>query len=281
VNTEKNKEQEYVTGLELFLDVSHEDILTPEAIIAQLPAFAPDFLKNIKDLKTLRILDIGAGNGKKAIYLAKNFQEKHPHLQIIIDCLEPKLEQRESLVKNYQNTPFLGEVFADTLENANFSKTYNLVIVLHSLYEFPRTSQNQILSLERLKEIISPHGCCVIAIEHPEGDFQKMKRELYPIFGKKSPLSLSLVTSTLAMANLSYQVGNIIDYNSPLDYLLKLPEAEIGKQLAFLFSASLIDYPLKDQQYEIVGQWVKNNQQVKDELIYLHTPDILVWIYPQ
>jgi SAM-dependent methyltransferase len=280
MNTEKGKEQEYVTGLELFLDASHEDILTPEAIIEQLPKFAPDFLKNLKDLETLTILDIGSGNGQKAIYLAQKLQEKNPHLQIIIDSLEPKLEQREHLAKNYQNTPFLGQVFDATLANANFCKSYELVIILHSLYEFPRDVQNQILSLDRLKQIISPHGCCVIAIEHPEGDFQKMKRELYPNFGKKIPLSLPLVTTTLEAAKFSYQIGDIIDYNSPLNHLLHLSEAEIGQKLAFLFSESLLDYPLKDEQYTIVGQWVKNNQRVQDELIYLHTPDILIWVYP-
>jgi SAM-dependent methyltransferase len=277
----ESKEQEYVTGLELYLDVSHEDILIAEAILEQMPQFVPNFLQKLKDLETLTILDVGSGNGLKAIYLAQQLQRKNAHIRIIIDSIEPKREQGKKLCQNYQKTSFFGELFTDTLENAKLSKSYDLVIILHSLYEFPRDSQNQILSLNRLKEIVSPHGCGVIAIEAPEGDFQKMKRELYPRFGKKEHLSLSIVTNTLEKGQIPFQIGNLIDYNSPLNHLLDLSEAEIGKQLAFLFSDSLLDVPLKDEQYKIVGQWVKNNQRVQNELSNLHTPDILVWLYPQ
>ncbi|MBD2665333.1 class I SAM-dependent methyltransferase [Richelia sinica] len=275
------KEQEYVAGLELFLGVSHEDILTPEAIIEQLPKFAPDFLKHLQNLETQKILDVGSGNGNKAIYLARKLRENFPQLQIIIDSLEPKLEQQKKLFQNYRSTSFLGQVFAQTLASASLSTSYDLVIVLHSLYEFPRGTDEEILSLERLQEIMAPHGCCVIATEHPDGDFQKMKRELYPKFGKKSPLSLSLIVANLEKAQISYQIGDIIDYNSPLNHLLELSDNEIGKQLAFLFSDSLEDDPLKNEQYTIVGQWVRHNHRVEDELVYLHTPDVLVWIYPR
>ena len=274
------QQEEYVTGLEAFLDSSEEDRLIEEAIVKQLPSFAPELCNYMQNGEGIRILDVGSGNGQKAIFLAKVITTKKQNINIVIDSLEPKEEQRKHLYERYANTHFMGRVFNDTLAKANFGWLYDLVIILHSLYEFYRDSQGKILSLDRLGKIMFPHGCAVIAIEHPDGDFQRMKKALYPQFGKMPAVSLSIICETLAAANIPYQVGEIIDYNFPINDILALPEEEIGKHLAFLFATSLSEPNLTEEQYQIIGEWVKSNKRIDGESFYLHTPDILIWIYP-
>jgi len=145
--------------------------------------------------------------------LSRFFTIDNPHLKITIDAIEPKLEQVEHLRENYKNTNFLGAIFTDTLGNALLEGKYDLVLILHSLYEFPRTIDDYILSLDRISKILANDGWGVIAIESPEGEFQKMKRELYPRFQKRQHLSLSLVTNTLDKIKIPYRLGELIEYN--------------------------------------------------------------------
>lgn len=273
-------EKEYVEGLEHFLESSGEDTADIDGILEQFPDFAGSTLENLKSKGSGRILDIGSGNGAKAIHLAHALQGLG--IDVVIDSLEPKAEQREGLTKNYQGEDqrFFGTVSGQPLGEIQLDKKYDLALAIHSLYEFPRDEKEGLLSLDSLGNIVSDQGAGVIVVEHPEGDFQRMKRELYPAFGKKAPVSQSVVTKSLEAAGVPYKVGGKIEFKFSLNEMLDKPEYEIGKAMAFLFSDSLSDQSLTENDFQTIGRWVKENVRRDDEgSPYLWTPDIAIWTF--
>lgn len=274
------RENDYVEGLEHFLALSGEDTFDIDSILKQLPTYAGSTLSDLQSKGSGRVLDIGSGNGAKAIYLARRLQDLN--IRIVVDSLEPKAEQRARLAENYQGETkhFLGAVFGKTLGEIQISETYDLALAIHSLYEFPRNDEGDILSLDSLGYIISERGAGIVIIEHPEGDFQRMKRELYPFFGKKLPVSQHILIKSLKTARIPYKIGDTIEGRFCLDRLINAQENQIGKIMSFLFSQSLDDQSLTDDGYCTVGRWVKNNaRHDKRNHSYLWTPDISVWTY--
>lgn len=281
-NPEKEvfKHYEYVESLEHFLESSGEDTVDVDGILHQLPSSARLAFENLKSKGSGRVLDIGSGNGEKAIYLAHKLQELG--INIVVDSIEPKAEQRDSLARNYQNEnqKFFGTVSEQTLGEIKLDRKYDLALVIHSLYEFPRDEEGKILSLDSLGNLVSDQGAGVIVIEHPEGDFQKMKHELYPAFGKKMPVSQNVVVESLEAAGVPYKVGDKIEFRFPLDTIINKQEFEIGKAMAFLFSESLENQSLTESNYQAIGQWVKKNVRRDDKShSYLWTPDICIWTF--
>lgn len=273
-------EKEYVESLARFLTFSCEDKIVIDGILKQLPAYASSTLEDLRLKGYGRIIDIGSGNGAKAIYLAHRLRDLG--INVIIDSLEPKAEQRARLAENYQgeNINFLGAVYGITLGDIQISGTYDLVLVIHSLYEFPRNHEGEISSLGSLGHMISERGAGILIIEHPEGDLQKMKRELYPSFGKKMPISRDILLRSLQTACIPYTLGDTIEVTFYLDKIINEHDAKIGKTMSFLFSDSLDDRSLTDNEYCTVGRWVKANaRHDKKNHAYLWTPDGCVWIY--
>ena len=87
---------------------SREDRINVDAILSQMPKYTP--FEEMRQKKVFRILDIGSGNGAKAIYLAKCLARQG--FWVKVDSIEPKKEQREHLFVNYLNEPhFMGQVF--------------------------------------------------------------------------------------------------------------------------------------------------------------------------
>ena len=273
-------EKEYVEGLEHFLESSGEDTADIDGILEQFPIFAGPTLENLKSKGSGRILDIGSGNGAKAIHLARALQGLG--IEVMGDSREPKAEQREGLARNYQgeNQKFFGTASEQSLGEIQLDKKYDLALAIHSLYEFPRDGEEGLLSFDSLGDIVSDQGAGVIVIEHPEGDFQRMKHELYPTFGKKLPVSQSVVTKSLEAADVPYKVGEKIEFKFSLNEIINKPESEIGKTMAFLFSDSLSDQSLTENDFQTIGRWVKGNVRRDDEgNSYLWTPDIAIWTF--
>lgn len=274
------RENEYVEGLEHFLAFSGEDTADVDSILEQLPTYAGSTLADLQSKGSGRVLDIGSGNGAKAIYLARRLQDLN--ISIVVDSLEPKARQRARLAENYQgeNKQFLGAVSEKTLGEIKTSETYDLALAIHSLYEFPRNNEGDILSLHSLSYIISERGAGIFIIEHPEGDFQRMKRAIYPSFGKRLPVSQNILVKSLNTARIPYKIGDTIEGRFCLDRIIDAQEDKIGKIMSFLFSQSLDDQSLTDDGYCTVGRWVKNNaRHDKRNHSYLWTPDISVWTY--
>lgn len=273
-------EKDYVDSLEYFLASSGEDTVDFDGILEQLPIYAESTLEFLKAKRFGRVLDIDSGNGAKAIYLAHRLQELD--ISVVIDSMEPKAEQRALLAKNYQgkNQQFLGTVFGKTFQEIKAGSKYDLTIAIHSLYEFPRNEEGELLSLDLLDYIITERGAGVIIIEHPHGDFQKIKRELYPVFGKRPPISQDIVVRSLERVRIPYNIGDTIECRFSIERIMNDGEAKIGKMMSFLFSESLDDEPLTDHEYRTIGRWVKTNaRQDKENRSYLWTPNSSVWTY--
>jgi SAM-dependent methyltransferase len=273
-------ETEYVEGLEGFLESSAEDAVDIDGILEQFPTFAGSTFNDLKSRGSGRVLDIGSGNGAKAINFARKLFDLD--VSVVVDSVEPKAKQRECLVKNYQgeNKEFFGFVFDKPFDETTITRRYDFVLVIHSLYEFPRNEYGEILSLNLLDKTMSEGGAGVIIIEHPDGDLQRMKREMYPLFEKKSPVSQDLVTRCLEKSHIPFKVGGKIEFSFSLDSIINNREDDIGKALSFLFSDSLDNRCLTSREFAAIGQWIKRNVRVDyKNNSYLLTPDISIWIF--
>ena len=275
----ENQEEEYVSSLEDFLEASREDVVDVDGILAQLPIYAYPLLQTLKDKGSGRVIDIGSGNGAKAIYLARKLQQMG--IEVTVDLIEPKAEQIKRLVHNYrgEKQKYLGNIYQSTLGELQLDAHYDLALVIHSLYEFPRDNDETILSLDRLGQLVSVYGSGVIITEDSEGDFQKMKRELYPALGKKDPLDSDIIARTLEKFGIPFRVGDKIESQFNLDSFIDKSPIEIGKNMAFLFSDSLDDESLHEASYVQIGEWVKENIRQSNGHSYLWTPDITLWTF--
>lgn len=273
-----NRNQKICKTLENFLETSIEDILDIDGIWRQLPIYAKPFLEQLKKKGAIRVLDIGSGNGAKSIYLAKRFHEIG--FKVTIDSIEPKTNEIKKLIQNYrgENQKYLGRIYQTTLGNVQLDEKYDLVLAIHSLYQFPRDFENNILFLEKIGQLVSEHGAGIIISNSSEGDMHKLKRELYAV-RKQDPLSPGMIARTLEQANVPYRVGKTIEVEFSLDGIIDQSEAEIGKSMAFLFSDSLDDEPLEKSYYVEIGQWVRKNMRYKNGFFYLSAPDITFWTY--
>jgi SAM-dependent methyltransferase len=275
-----NCQKEYVEDLEYFLKFSSEDTVDVNGILKQFPGYAGRTLESLKSRGSGRILDIGSGNGAKAIYLARRLHGLG--VSVVIDSIEPKTEQRGHLLEHYagDNLKFRGKISDKTLAGAGVKEEYDIVLVIHVLYEFPRAKDDTIISLDMLGRAVTPDGAGIIIIEHPDGDFQRMKRELYPRLGKKAPVSLDLVLKTLKKSKIPHKLGEEIDFKFSLDKIIDKTPAEIGKEMSFLFSDSLEERPMGESEHQLIGSWAKDNARSGSKgHRYLFTPDIAVWTF--
>jgi len=279
MDEKQSAEKEYVEGLECFLEASHEDSVNIDGLLEQLPHFADATLARLKERGSGLVLDIGAGNGAKASYLARRLEKLG--VRVLVHSIEPKAEQRARIEQHYQgeNRRFFGAVQPLPLEEAPDHERYDLILLIHSLYEFPMASDGIIPSLAALRKLIAENGVASIIIEHPDGDFQRMKREFYPSLGKNFPVSLQTVERTLASFGFPYAVGNPIDFSFDMTAVIDRTDAEIGHVLSFLFSDSLNAEPLRQKDLEHIGSWARANaRKTRDGRCALWTPDIVIWV---
>jgi hypothetical protein len=274
-------EKEYVDGLEHFLDASHEDEADIEGLWAQFPRFAPQTWAHLKKVGLCSMLDVGAGNGAKAVALAQKLNVAEVAVQV--HSIEPRAEQRAHLLETHRRLGncFLGKVHDRPVGEAGAVGTHDLVLLIHSLYEFPRHKDGSIASLDVLPHLMTDNGVAVVMIEHPEGDFQKMKRALYPFLGKMAPVSKAALEATLRRLDLRHDIGDIIKFNFDLNDVMDQELEDIGHVMAFLFSDSLDDGLLGVDALRLIGQWiVENARWSAEEGYHLWTPDLAVWVHP-
>jgi len=277
-NTDKSKTEEegYVASLEYFLMQSNEDTHNIDVIIDDVQSHLN---KRAHELASqVRILDIGSGNGAKTFYLIE--QLRRLGFNPSLDVIEPKTTQRHHLIAKHQELPYpcLNNIYsqpltADPWHEIDTSKSYDLVLLLHSLYEFSRNQQEIVEPLKHLKGLLASNGLGLIINEHPEGDFQRLKRMFYPSVGNNVPLDVSMILKTLDYFELSGKLGKKINYQFDICELLNCNEAEIGHNLSFLFSTNLLGKKLTDRQAAEIGRWIKN--EAKHQSLY--TPDQVIW----
>ncbi len=269
----------YVGALENYLAETGEDELDVEGIIEQIPVSAPELHSKIEARRLISVLDVGSGNGKKGLNLARWLDERG--VVVRMDCVEPKSEQRDRLIENHQvfDYRYLGRVFPTTFDNADLRNRYDLVLLLHSLYEFPK-QEGIIQGLERLSRIQNARGAGVVIIESQNADFERMKNALCPRFGEMRQVSKKDVLNTFQALGIKYWVGEDINFTLPLYGLDKTSDLNIGKGFDFLFSHSIEGSGLKKSDYEMIGKWIKENARVGNSgSRYLDVSDSCIWFY--
>ncbi|MCP3941743.1 MAG: class I SAM-dependent methyltransferase [Desulfobacteraceae bacterium] len=273
----KNQEK-YIASLENFLEHSNEDKTDIDGVFKQLPFGTIDKLQGQKNIK---ILDVGSGNGAKAIYFADLFFKKG--LDVRIDSLEPRAKQRHKLRIKHENEgkQYAGQIYPTTLGQAKISKTYDFVLLIHSLYEFPRNDDGTIDCLDNIPRLLKPHGLGIIIIEDADGDFQKLKNRFYPALGKKSPVSERIIIQTLESQGIKYKKGGRIDFEFSLGDIASITDHELGKNMEFLFSDTLTNSFLSGSELSDIGIWVKKHahHDGDSKSTFLRTPDTVFWIY--
>ncbi len=270
-------EREYVEGLESFLQASNEDEADINAIVAQMPNYSPDFYQRVIKRDNMRILDVGSGNGAKAIRLGRWFLSKG--CRVRIDSIEPKEEQRKKLLQNYSmNQDIFGRVYPLTFNQIPLGRDFDLVLFIHSLYEFPRNRDGTIDGLGKLREVTKDDGVGVIVTEHKDGDFRKIKNKLYPCFGLDEPVNEMVIERTLEACKLRYRKGEKVEFKFDLGQQID-SDYGLGKSLGFLFSDSLEGRSFSKEEYIKIGEIVRKNLRRNGNDYHLNTEDLIIWVY--
>lgn len=284
-------QKQYVEGLEAFFAASNENMKDVDGIIKQMPEYAPRVWERIQGGEQLRILDVGSGNGEKSLLLGEEIRERWK-VKPQIDFIEPTSEQRLRLLRRLigfaeQGIIYNGTVFSATLHDfkSQDNRKYDVVLFLHSLYQFPKDKDGIISDLGKVKDLVSEDGSAIAVLEDYEADFQRMKRELYPIFGRTNLISIYDVERSFQSAGFSVKRGNKIDVKLSLDKLhdfKNIGDLELGTILGFLFSTGLHEHDLTEEQYAKVGRWVRANlKSDQSDGNYLDSANAVLWVYPK
>ncbi len=275
-----NQDRAYVPSLEDYLQSSSEDLLDAEHVFTQLQTLPFDFLTHWKGMKSITMLDIGAGNGVKALNLAKAIEREG--IRVRIDSIEPNADQLRTLKQQHarENGKYLGQIYETTLAEANLSGQYDIVIVFHSLYQFPRNPDDTIDGLEKAHSALKEEGLGVVINEFSLKDtFQKMKHELYPRFRMRTPVSEKVIQKSFAHHQIPCQVAKAFQFKYWLGNISAKSDLELGQALDFLLSERLDSEPLSENEYAQVGRWVRQ-QAYYDEASqrhYLSNWHVLIW----
>ncbi len=274
---ERENEKRYMKGVTAFLQITGEDALDVDGVLSQLPTHYPYFIPLLKRKKKIKILNVGSGNWGKPLYLARRLKEMG--ITAVVDFIEPKLEQRRKLLENFEgeNSEHFGRIYPKTVEDAEGNCEYDIITALHTLYESPRGRDGAISILKKIGSFLAEDGLCIFIVEDSRGDFQKMKKALYPSFGKREPVSREILEKSLKKEKITYQVGKPIEFKFNLDKWGGANEEELGEHMGFLFSDSLDCPPLNPQECKTVGKWVRKNARKDGKSEYLWTPDIVIW----
>jgi SAM-dependent methyltransferase len=274
---ERENEKKYMKGVTAFLQITDEDAFDVDGILNQLSSYDPGFIPLLKKKKEIRILNVGSGNWGKPLYLARKLKEMG--IMAVVDFIEPKLEQRRKLLENFEgeNSGHFGRVYPKTIEDAECHCEYDIVTALHTLYESPRNKDLTVSTLKKITSHLAEDGLCILIVEDSAGDFQKMKKELYPSFGKRAPVSRELLEKGLKKEKIPYKVGKPIEFNFNLDKWKGASDEELGEHMGFLFSDSVDCPQLNAQECKVVGKWVRKNTRRNWKNEYLWTPDIIIW----
>ncbi|MEK6891509.1 MAG: methyltransferase domain-containing protein [Nanoarchaeota archaeon] len=282
-------QKQYVEGLEAFFEASGENESDVNGIIEQIPKYFPR-LSKVKDAQeNIRVLDVGSGNGAKSMLLAERVHDVYL-TKPTVDFIEPTDEQRVGLFKRLiymaQNGKrYDGAIYPTTFkdfEPKNGTK-YDMVLFLHSLYQFPKNESGIIPGLEKVRDLLSEDGCGIVVLEDYEADFQRMKRELYPKFGRTNFVNIYDVKRSFQEAGLSVKQGDKIPVNFCFDKILgfsALNDLDIGRYLSFLFSTGLEEKDLTPEQYTEAGKWVRGNLKSNGiSKSYIDSTNAVLWVY--
>ena len=263
----------FVESLQSFLEKTQEDKIVVKGIISEFPDFASQTLEKILKQGFVKILDIGAGNGMKALLLSDYF--KNQNIKVILDAVEPKKEQIDLLENHYQNTDYLRTVFDKPFDEAELKETYDIVLVIHSLYEFSMQEDGTFLSMEKIYSCIADDGVIIITMKDTYDDLEYLKYDLLPQLNRNVTISQESIEKTLHKLNIAFVTSKPLEMPFMVDK--NKPALDIGYELNFMLSSSLEDRALLDTECEALGNRVlaKVKEKGSPNLVLR---DILTWV---
>jgi hypothetical protein len=267
----------YADGLDIFLNLSREDEMDIEGVASQFPLSAPGTLESLTS--RARILDVGAGNGRKASLLARWLNGRGVRA-IEIDSLEPTPEQRERL----ERTHALAGHYSGTIHDVRFqdfsvSHPYDILLLSHALYQFPRAADGTLLHLDKLPSLLAPDGVGIILHEDPRGDLHRIKHALWEEMQRKEvPVTLDVVLRSLESHEIPYKIGESVEFGGELDQLYDWTDERIGQAFEFLFSNSLQEPALTPVHHRRIGGYVRDTFLFFD-VGCLENVNAVIWVY--
>ena len=234
-----------------------EDTQTKE-ILRRLQGDRRGFLSLMKK-KRVRILNIGSRHPERPLRLARAFRRMG--LSPVVDFMEPSLAKRRMLLKISETdySGHFGRIYPKTIEDAESNREYDIITALHALYESPRNRDGTISTLKKTISFLEEGGLCAFSLNTPESDFQKIREAFFPSFGKREPISISILEKSLKKDKIPYEIGTPAESIFSLNPCKNESEEALGKRMEFLFSDSLDSPPLTGEQCKTLGRWIRKN----------------------
>lgn len=269
--------KEFALALRRFDQSTNEDILSANSIVDQLEQFSKFTIESIIKKGYVNILDVGSGAGVKAALIAQHMKKKF-NVSVTLDSFEPNDEQCAFLLETYKkSTHFSGKIFNTVFDCKVLDKKYDYILFLHSLYQFDRDSDGCFTSLHDINSRLENQGVCIFMLKSPEGDFEGMKRHVFPIFGKQNPISIYNIQHTLQRLNIPYKIGNNVPMTFPIDH--SKTSSEVARDISFVLFDTLHYMTPADEQFEVMGKWMTENAHNYDGRKYLNIPDTVIFAY--
>lgn len=270
-------QKQFVLALREFDKSTREDILSARGIISQLYEFSQSTIEEIKTKGYANILDVGSGTGVKSALIARYINEKYK-VDINLDSFEPNEEQHVFLLETYKKNPhFTGRIFNSVFDCKILDKKYDYILFLHSLYQFDRDINGPFKSLNGIDNYLKNSGTCIFMLKSIEGDFEEMKRYLFPILGKQNPISIYNIQYTLKKLRMPYRIGYNVPIIFPINHL-KSP-SEIARDISFVLIDTLNYQSPTDEQFELMGKWIIENAHKYEGKCSLNIPDSILFSY--
>lgn len=204
---------------ELYLSLSFEDVHKPWL----------DYLTELNALDKLHILDVGAGSGRDARYLAT--LRGVDNQQALVVAVEPAkgLAQIGKQTTEGLNVIWLDDLLPELINVNALSHQYHLVLLSAVWMHLAPIERSQ--ALERLSALMADNGLMVITLRHGECDDERL---MYPVsaaevteLGQNYGLSVIRMTDrvqdTLGRSSVSWQT---LVLRKPLITLVELSAKE-------------------------------------------------------
>ena len=144
-----------------------------------LEVLLPLLLPLLNGRETIRVLDIGAGNGVLSIKLSGDFLKQG--LQVELDAVEPSPALSEELMRNVQEAKLsdcLRHCFRERFEKIVLpEESYDLILCIGSIYGIAQTDEGT-SPFGNMAKLLLPDGFLVIIVQTEQSPYKVVQRKL-------------------------------------------------------------------------------------------------------
>ena len=123
----------------------------------------------LKNLPELSVLDIGGGDGKRLIHLIQLFKQKG--IDVHADLVEPSSAFTRNCQKEVALKKYPIRVERSTFEKFSTTNSYNLIILIHSIYTFRNYDY-----LKKIKSLLKKDGLVVFVVNDENSFLAGLKK---------------------------------------------------------------------------------------------------------